>query len=162
MFRYLSLLWSRTVNFVAFINIRMFIYIVHLPSFLWAYCCCFYCLLVCCLDLIQSWQLPFISSIKHSFTAGCSIIAEAHICILKQRWDPSYDRERWSLPTSERCLCTHVFAPKFGSIPRCSEDTYVEPGDLWFTDNPELLKNKLHWTKNDLDESLERAEFCSE
>ena len=68
------------------------------------------------------------------------------------------------MPTVERCFCTIVLAPKFLSenCPTALKDaSVVEREDLWFTDDKELLKNSMKWTPEQLDQLLERVEFCS-
>ena len=85
------------------------------------------------------------------------------MCILKERTDTATERIRWSLPSKERCYCQAVVAIKKGQgptscRPETEEDKEVQ--DIWFTDYLDYLSHRLNWTKEKLDELLDRNILC--
>ena len=93
---------------------------------------------------------------------------EGHVCMFKKRPDPSNGGIlRWSLPYNERCLCQGVVAPeeKPGhSCPTTGDQHCADDDDssckLWFTDDPRPLTRRRNWNKKDLDDFLQRSEYC--
>ena len=92
------------------------------------------------------------------------------MCLLRQRRDVSSGRDRWSLPSADRCFCKRVYAPKFIGLETCSErrghvleenNEEEDPNKWWFTDEVNLLINKTNWNNKMLDQLLERSLYCS-
>ena len=92
---------------------------------------------------------------------------DPHVCILRIRRDLANGRDRWALPSVERCYCTMVMPVKFVSNPGCSKRskrnvTLVDDtsNEWWFVDDPAPFKNRSSWNAKNLDHLLDRADFC--
>ena len=104
-------------------------------------------------------------SILLSSIACLRYTTEAHVCLLKKRWEPVTASHRWSLPLNERCRCLWVVAPKIKSPSQScplGREYVKDPSELWFTDDEESLTTRSNWKPHLLDKLLERAEYCSE
>ena len=92
-----------------------------------------------------------------------SYSVQGHMCILQERYDVAKEQRRWSLPSQERCHCQAVMAVKKGNWrtpcrPQVDVGRYGQ--DIWFTDYPNYLLHKANWTRDRLDELLERKILC--
>ena len=65
---------------------------------------------------------------------------------------------RWSLPKEEVCFCQGVVAP-VTNICQGMEKTYADDEMLFFGD-PRELTLRRNWRKDELDNLLNRIEYC--
>ena len=95
------------------------------------------------------------------FAAFLLRTSNGYVCKLTLQWDPSERRERWSLPSRERCFCQGVMKLKeIDPTCRPSQQDEEESNDLWFTDSPDLLAKRENWKPTIMDTLLERVAFC--
>ena len=98
------------------------------------------------------------------FLAWVTLTVNGHVCLLSLRWDESEQRDRWSMPSLERCHCQWVMKL---NEPWSTQDTCghlvpknLEPKDVWFTDQPGPITDRGNWKPAILDQLLDRVEFC--
>ena len=107
---------------------------------------------------------PLLVTVYILFLAWTASNVNGHVCLLSLRWDESEQRERWSMPSLERCHCQWVMKI---NEPRATKDTCghlvpknLEPRDVWFTDNPGPITDRDNWKPEILNQLLDRVEFC--
>ena len=96
------------------------------------------------------------------------VTVSSHVCILKERPDPSRDGVlRWSLPLEELCLCEAVVAHGREIVKtRANICGSEQPDDklngLWFVDDPRPLTTMYmyDWQTNELDQLMLRTAYC--
>ena len=92
---------------------------------------------------------------------------KAHICFLREKYDPESGRSRWWLPTNELCHCQRLVKPRILPVTlnpvKCFSYMSNETTDgvAWFLDDPGLFLEQNKWTPIQLDDLLSR-QFCCE
>ena len=126
--------------------------------FMWLECAYLVLVLFVCL-----FACLFIYLFIYSFIFTAILAADAYVCQLFPRWDSSVNRMRWAMRSVDRCVCQGVTAPKRGHMmcPLTRAD-YGEDYQMWYTDDPRPLTDRVNWKPDILNELLERVELCSE
>ena len=100
-------------------------------------------------------------NMRQPFCSVCLQGANGHVCILKERSDPSSATKelKWSLPFKGRCFCQGVVTAINKSRQPCTLEGDSEP-EFWFVNDPIPLIHRSSWNQGRLDELLQRTGYC--
>ena len=102
----------------------------------------------------------YVYMLSLSISAWIFATVRGHVCLLTLQWDESQQRDRWSMPSLDRCYCQRVMKMRKPrqSCPGVQDNkAHIE---LWFTDHQDLLTHRGNWTRDTLDRLLGRVDFC--